>query len=204
MVLPRLLEQVANCKDKIAQFYLMDCIIQVFPDDFHINTLEPFLTTCTQLVPQVDVKAILVNLMSRLANYADGQADAIPADINAFKIFNDFTSKIIQDQASVEAADVLTVHTALLSFALQCYAGRLDYVDHCLAFCSQLLGQVVTGQLDSGSVRQVEKLLTVPLESLSLQVLNLEHYPELMQFLPWAGRKQVAVKLLKVRSGIVR
>ena len=29
VVLPRLLEQVANCKDKIAQFYLMDCIIQV-------------------------------------------------------------------------------------------------------------------------------------------------------------------------------
>ena len=71
----------------------------------------------------------------------------------------------------------------------QCYAGRLDYVDHCLAFCSQLLGQVVTGPLDAASGRQVEKLLMVPLESLSLQVLNLEHYPELMQFLHWESRK---------------
>ena len=53
---------------------------------------------------------------------------------------------------------------------LQCYPGRLDYVDHCLAFCSQLLGQVVTGPLDAASGRQVEKLLMVPLESLSLQV----------------------------------
>jgi hypothetical protein len=149
------------------------------------------------------------------------QANAIPAEINAFQIFNDFTSKVIQEQQSVEPADVLTVHTALLSFALQCYAGRLDYVDHCLAFCSQLLGQVVTGPLDAASGRQVEKLLMVPLESLSLQVwllcfltlalllinsvynvydqvLNLEHYPELMQFLHYESRKVVAVKLLKV------
>ena len=28
-VLPRVLEQVVNCKDVIAQEYLMDCIIQV-------------------------------------------------------------------------------------------------------------------------------------------------------------------------------
>ena len=30
-VLPRVLEEVANCKDHIAQQYLMDCVIQVFP-----------------------------------------------------------------------------------------------------------------------------------------------------------------------------
>ncbi|KAF2306288.1 hypothetical protein GH714_016296 [Hevea brasiliensis] len=29
-VLPRVLEQVVNCKDELAQFYLMDCIIQSF------------------------------------------------------------------------------------------------------------------------------------------------------------------------------
>jgi vacuolar protein sorting-associated protein 35 len=198
IVLPRVLEQVANCKDKIAQFYLMDCIIQVFPDEFHINTLEPFLTTCTQLVAQVDVKLILCNLMNRLASYADGQADVIPAELNAFKIFNDFSTKIITEQASVEASDVLSVHTALLTFALQCYPGHLDYVDHCLSYCAKLLGEVVTENLDASSIRQVEKLLTVPLESLSLQVLNLEHYPELMQFLHWESRKAVAKKLLKV------
>jgi vacuolar protein sorting-associated protein 35 len=29
-----------SCKDTIAQSYLMVCIIQVFPDDFHLNTLD--------------------------------------------------------------------------------------------------------------------------------------------------------------------
>ncbi|MCI07824.1 vacuolar protein sorting-associated protein 35A-like, partial [Trifolium medium] len=40
VVLPRVLEQVVNCKDELAQFYLMDCIIQVFPDEYHLQTLD--------------------------------------------------------------------------------------------------------------------------------------------------------------------
>ena len=39
-VLPKILEEVLSCKDTIAQSYLMVCIIQVFPDDFHLNTLD--------------------------------------------------------------------------------------------------------------------------------------------------------------------
>jgi hypothetical protein len=45
-VLPRILEQVISCKDAIAQDYLMEIIIQVFPSEFHLATLEPFLQAC--------------------------------------------------------------------------------------------------------------------------------------------------------------
>ena len=43
-VLPKVLEEVVNCKDPIAQFYLMDCIIQVFPDDSTWPPWNPSLT----------------------------------------------------------------------------------------------------------------------------------------------------------------
>ncbi|KAL6984883.1 hypothetical protein U1Q18_018263 [Sarracenia purpurea var. burkii] len=42
-VLPRILEQVVNCKDEVPQYYLMDCVIQVFPDEYHLQTLETLL-----------------------------------------------------------------------------------------------------------------------------------------------------------------
>ncbi|MCI18747.1 vacuolar protein sorting-associated protein 35B-like, partial [Trifolium medium] len=45
-VLPSVLEQVVNCKDELAQFYLMECIIQVFPDEYHLQTLETLLGAC--------------------------------------------------------------------------------------------------------------------------------------------------------------
>lgn len=41
--------QVVNCKDDLAQYYLMECIIQVFPDDYHLQTLETLLSACPQL-----------------------------------------------------------------------------------------------------------------------------------------------------------
>jgi hypothetical protein len=41
--------QIVNCKDEIAQSYLMDCVIQVFPDEFHLQTLETLLSACPQL-----------------------------------------------------------------------------------------------------------------------------------------------------------
>ena len=85
-VLPRILEQVANCKDAISQGYLMDCIIHVFPDDFHLQTLEAFLQTCTQLKEKVNVRTILDSMMERLAQYADGNPAMIPSDIQAFNV----------------------------------------------------------------------------------------------------------------------
>ena len=63
IVLPRVLEQVVNCKDELAQYYLMDCIIQVFPDDYHLQTLETLLGACPQLRPTVDIKTMMSQLM---------------------------------------------------------------------------------------------------------------------------------------------
>ena len=70
LVLPGILEQVVSCKDAIAQEYLMECIIQVFPDEFHVQTLNPFLKSCAELEAGVNVKNIVISLMDRLGNYS--------------------------------------------------------------------------------------------------------------------------------------
>ena len=36
IVLPRILEIVVMCKDTLAQQYLMECVIQAFPDEYHL------------------------------------------------------------------------------------------------------------------------------------------------------------------------
>ncbi len=83
IVLPGVLEQVVSCRDAIAQEYLMECIIQVFPDDFHLATLNNFLAACGQLHPMVNVKNIIISLIDRLALYAqrEDEAGGIPSDI---------------------------------------------------------------------------------------------------------------------------
>lgn len=76
MILPSVLEQVVNCKDVIAQEYLMEVVIQVFTDDFHLHTLGPFLSACANLHPRVNIKNIVIALIDRLAAYAAREAES--------------------------------------------------------------------------------------------------------------------------------
>lgn len=74
-ILPSILEQVVNCKDVIAQEYLMEVVIQVFTDDFHLHTLGPFLSATAGLHPRVNIKNIVIALIDRLAAYAAREAE---------------------------------------------------------------------------------------------------------------------------------
>lgn len=132
-VLPRVLEQVVLCKDVIAQSYLMDCTIQVFPDEFHLATLEPFLQACATLKDKVNVRAILEAMMDRLANYAANNSGQVPAEVPAFKMFNDCITTLIENRSNLSLTETLRLQTALVNFSLKCYPARLDYVSHCLA-----------------------------------------------------------------------
>jgi len=96
--MPGLLEQVVSCRDAIAQEYLMECIIQVFPDEFHLITLHSFLRACAELQPGVNVKNIIIALIDRLAIYTQRTKDeggSIPTDLQLFDIFSDQVAQII-------------------------------------------------------------------------------------------------------------
>lgn len=48
---------------------------QVFPDEFHLHTLDQFLSAVARLNPHVNVKAIVTGLMDRLSSYAQREAE---------------------------------------------------------------------------------------------------------------------------------
>jgi len=70
VVLPKILDIIVICKDPMAQQYLMDCVIQVFPDEYHLQSLEALLDTTANLNHQVDIKNIFINLMEKLSKFA--------------------------------------------------------------------------------------------------------------------------------------
>ncbi|KAJ7441256.1 vacuolar protein sorting-associated protein 35 [Mycena latifolia] len=74
-ILPSILEQVVNCKDVIAQEYLMEVVIQVFTDEYHLYSLGPFLSATAQLHPKVNIKQIVIALIDRLAAYTAREAE---------------------------------------------------------------------------------------------------------------------------------
>ena len=61
---------VVQCKDTIAQQYLLEAVIQAFPDEFHLQTLEGLLETTSNLNADLDIKTIFISLMEKLSKFA--------------------------------------------------------------------------------------------------------------------------------------
>ena len=108
-VLPKILEMIVICKDTLAQQYLMECVIQAFPDEYHLQSLEQLLETTASLNANVDIKSIFINLMEKLSKFVssnqtktedqeekkEGDISNIAGNLNIFKLFKKYTDKII-------------------------------------------------------------------------------------------------------------
>ena len=70
------------------------------------------------------MRAILEALMDRLANHASSSG-SMPAEVNAFKLFNDCVTSLIEDRANMSLTETLRLQTVLTNFALKCYPARM-------------------------------------------------------------------------------
>ncbi|XP_004287790.1 PREDICTED: vacuolar protein sorting-associated protein 35A [Fragaria vesca subsp. vesca] len=199
-VLPRVLEQIVNCKDELAQFYLMDCIIQVFPDEYHLQTLDILLGACPQLQPSVDIKTVLSQLMERLSNYAASSIEVLPEflQVEAFSRLSNAIGKVIEAHVDMPVIGVVTLYSSLLKFTLHVHPDRLDYADQVLgSFVKKLSGK---GKIeDSRATKQVVALLSAPLEKYNdiVTALKLTNYPRVMEFLDTGTNKVMATVIIQ-------
>lgn len=222
VILPIILEQITVCGDPLAQAYLMDCIIQVFPDEYHIETLPILLAVCPKLRDKVNVRTIMQSLMDRLANYYADEELLDEADTNevkksvardSFPMFEDCVQKVFHARGpKLVSREVIRLQTALLNFSLNCFPGDMEQVSRCLGVCMDFIRQAANAaaienqspqladaeiKLDHPSIVELQKMLTIPLESLALKVLELSHYSELLQLLPWGSRRDVGMTMLR-------
>ncbi|EEC19703.1 vacuolar sorting protein, putative, partial [Ixodes scapularis] len=201
VVLPGILEQVVSCRDAIAQEYLMECIIQVFPDEFHLQTLSSFLKACAELRQQVNVKNIIISLIDRLASYAmkeDGPG--IPSDIKLFDIFSDQVAQVIQTRQDMPAEDIVSLQVSLLHLALKCYRERVDYVDKVLQTTEEIFTKMGITRVEflKPVGKELVRLLKIPVQSYNdlLTLLQLSHFGSLLQLCDFRGRKVMACFLV--------
>lgn len=80
IILQPLLEQVVQCRDVLAQEYLLEVITQVFPDDYHLHTLDQFLAAVSRLNIHVNIKVIVIAMMDRLSAYAARETETRPVE----------------------------------------------------------------------------------------------------------------------------
>ncbi|KAJ3298254.1 Vacuolar protein sorting-associated protein 35 [Rhizoclosmatium sp. JEL0117] len=203
-VLPSILGEVVNCKDPIAQDYLMDIIIQVFPEDFHFRTLDLFLSASVQLSKPIHVKQSIIGLIDRFIAFVerikeeaeesrksgslspvietDGESteDAlgIPKEVPLFDLFWEQITVLISTRPEFTLLDTASLLGPLLNLSLNCYPDRVDQVDKILGFAKdRVLTAKKTDLKDTKTMTSILQLLLSPVQFYRHNILLLLTLP---------------------------
>ena len=109
-ILPLILEQIIKCRDVIAQEYLLDVIIQVFPDEFHLITMDELFSATLRLDPAVSTKKIILSLVERLIAFKKREPEYVSKvvsedSVDIFGKFIDFIDKLLQWKPDLSTQD---------------------------------------------------------------------------------------------------
>ncbi|KAJ3216747.1 Vacuolar protein sorting-associated protein 35 [Dinochytrium kinnereticum] len=200
-VLPKILEEIVSCKDIIAQEYLMEVIIQVFQDDFHLRTLDSFLSATAKLHRNVNVKQTVISLIDRFAAFAarardeadakakvaaangeTGQAiSGIPDDVPLFEVFWGQITELIQARPEFSIQDVIALLVSLMNLSLNCYPDRLDHADQILGFAKEKVLEALSQKSTELHIPQTTssllQLLLAPISAYRSNPLVLLSFP---------------------------
>lgn len=206
IILPSILEQVVSCRDAIAQEYLMECIIQVFPDEFHLQTLDPFLKSCAQLQPGVNVKSIIISLIDRLSAYhqrnekTENDSSVIPSEVELFDVFSIQIANIVQIRTDMPLEDTVSLQVALVNLAQKVYPDKIDYVDKVLETTTQILENLNMNNINHSLAvnQELSRLLRVCIDFYNniLTILDLKFFPRLLERFDYTSRKSLSLYLV--------
>lgn len=92
--LPRILKQIISCRDIISQEYLLDIILQIFPESYHANlkSIDLYLDCFLKLTPKTNLSKNAVSLISRILCHGENikENDSKVTELNGNIIFAKF------------------------------------------------------------------------------------------------------------------
>ncbi|KAJ6243696.1 vacuolar sorting protein [Anaeramoeba flamelloides] len=196
-VLPILLEQIEQCGDKIAQSYLTEAIILVFPDEYHIHTLPDLFSILPNLHQEVNIKNIIILLIERLINFANNNPKSIENTFLITQIFSKGISSITRKRTSLPRIHLLSILNGLMKLSLCLHPQRIDFINHMLSSCVKSIA--IQKKLTKDEINEILSILSTPLDFYNdLNILvQLENYSMLIDTLPNENRRIISLKFLE-------
>ena len=208
-ILPKLIEIIFEKTDPLSQQYLMECIIQAFPDEYNIQCMDEILKTATQLNEMVDVKSLFILLMEKLARYvSENSVEDKNIIAEAEKIFpplKESIDKLVMQSINQpggiqEPNKFLELELALMKFTIKCCPqnDRLNSVNQVLEKTKYILN-AYNRKLNQEGENILRNLLVCPLES-ELSIFDFLYFPEIMVFLNFSSRTSLALRIIESLS----
>lgn len=166
IVMPFLIKQIVECREPMAQDYLLEVMIQVFPTEYHLETLDKLFETLLRVEKDVKVMGIVSLLISRVQQYFSiGNS----CDINVLKDLCDHVYEFIMSDVELGYVDFIGTMESLLKLCSSVDKDNLELVNALFEivyrYNSDKLNRETTDSDDES--RGLMKFLLVPLKSLS-------------------------------------
>ena len=203
-ILPRILEIIMSYKEPLSQQYLLEVIIQVFPDEFHLYTLSLLLDSMQNVCKGVDIQAVLSALMDRLGNYVVGMRDGTTEGSGSkrenrviaemFEIFGEKIAALAKKEDLFTGATFAQTQSALINLAIKTYPGEYDRIDAALG---NVRDRFANRSPDLEAGKALKKMLSQLMEELKDPniVLDLGNFGAVVEVLPFKVRRDIAIAL---------
>lgn len=211
-IFPTITEQIVQCRDLLAQSYLVDVMIQIFPDTFHFQTLDSLLgDVFLKLHPMLKKSELVATLVDRFVTYrryeadlaaetaALALADAAPLDIHAvLQSFLRFYDQLLQAQPELPADEYVAILHLLIKLSLAYDSTNFDNLDTIYKFAAGVVGDAADGRASDATQALWRDLLVTPVQHFSsmASLLRLPFFYQLYANVSNAAiKKQIALAI---------
>lgn len=189
-IFPIITEQIIQCRDHLAQSYLIDVLVQIFPDNFHFSTLDGLLNNVfLNLHPLLKKSELVSTLIDRFITYHKFESDLVSTTENLelkdkeqenhkeqfsvkelFDTFWKFYLKLYKLDPQVSPEEHSLMLQSFIKLSLTYDPQNFDNLDTIYKFATENLSRISSNEED-GSQSDVERLwlllLIAPVESFS-------------------------------------
>lgn len=200
-ILPVLMEQIVQCRDVLAQEYLLDVIIQVFPDEFHLQTLDQFGDVILQFNQNVDISKIVNELATRLLGYKEREKEQqLKVEVNLFQKFWDFLEKLRKSSWQLSPVVLSSILINISKLSITFYPDALENVNQIFILALEEFNRS-TNELEEKDAQLEENwklLLLTPLQEYTdlNQVLQ-EPFKQFLIAQPLPTQREIAVAIME-------
>ena len=109
--------------------------------------------------------------------------------MDIYNMFKNNIDKILDNTGQIEFKNLLDLQVAFLNFSIRCYPQNSEHVNAILKSCCRLCEKQNDTEFSEECQKNIVKFLTMPLETMSLSILTMNEYPNLMKHLPFTKRR---------------
>lgn len=199
-ILPAILEQIIKCRDVIAQEYLLDVVTQVFPDEFHLATLDEFFDAVLHMDQGVSIKRIVMAIVNRLVAFKRREPELVAKltqDEDALDIFDKiitFVDKVGEIRPDMTTDEYSSILEGVSKLSITYYPDKFENVERIFKHAKE----VQDSNESDGQHRK--ELLLAPIEMYPDAKLLLslgENYLEFLKSQSYPLRSTVAIEIVK-------